>query len=86
MAAKLAGVNLSQYQPIALRLYADRESIVTFYAIDRQHTLPPHREGKVPVKKFKVTISLTELLDSFRQFDFTLLAEGYKVEDFEVTE
>ena len=86
LATESAGVDLSRYQPIALRLYADRESILTLYAIDQQHASSSHWEGKMPVKKFKVTISLAELFDCFRQFNFTLLVGECKAEDFEVTE
>ena len=86
LAASLAGIDTEQYQPIAMRLYADKEIILTIYARDRKHP-ESHWDmtGKIPVKKFKVGISLQDLFSSFRQFDFTLLVDGYKVDDFDVS-
>lgn len=90
-AANYGGIDISRYQPIAMRIYADKETILTIYAVDRtggwmQSEAPLKTTGKVPVKKFKVTISLQDLFNSFRQFDFTLVTSGYHIEELEITQ
>ena len=86
-AARVAGVDTTVYQPVAMRAYVDREVILTIYATQRAHApIPGEYTGKLPVKKYKVGTSLEELLNSLRQFDFTLMAPGYAVDELEVTE
>ena len=82
--SRVAGVDLSRYQPVAMRLYVDKEAILTVYATDRSQTIPRENSGKLQVRKFKINVSLEELFSSFRQLDFTLLKEGYAVDTFEV--
>ena len=82
--SRVAGVDLSRYQPVAMRLYVDKEAILTVYATDLTQTPPAENNGKLRVKKFKINVSLEELFNSFRQLDFTLLKEGYVVDNFEV--
>jgi hypothetical protein len=82
--SRVAGVDLSRYQPVAMRLYVDKEAILTVYATDQTKTIPAENNGKLRVKKFKTNVSLEELFNSFRQLDFTLLKEGYVVDNFEV--
>lgn len=84
--SRVAGVDLSRYQPVAMRLYVDKEAILTVYATDRSPTIPRENNGKLQVRKFKVNVSLKELFNSFRQLDFTLLKEGYAVDNFEVSD
>jgi hypothetical protein len=82
--SRVAGVDLSRYQPVAMRLYVDKEAILTVYATDRSQTMARENSGKLQVRKFKINVSLEELFSSFRQLDFTLLKEGYAVDTFEV--
>jgi len=82
--SRVAGVDLSRYQPVAMRLYVDKEAILTVYATDRSQTIPRENTDKLQVRKFKINVSLEELFSSFRQLDFTLLKEGYAVDNFEV--
>ena len=82
--SRVAGVDLSRYQPVAMRLYVDKEAILTVYATDRSQTIPRENSSKLQVRKFKIHVSLEELFSSFRQLDFTLLKEGYAVDNFEV--
>ena len=82
--SRVAGVDLSRYQPVAMRLYVDKEATLTVYATDRSQTIPRENSDKLQVRKFKINVSLEELFSSFRQLDFTLLKEGYAVATFEV--
>lgn len=84
-AARMARVDPQKYQPISMRVYIDREAILTIYALDRERS-PLHKQqtGKLLVRKFKVDITLEELFTHFRQMDFTLISSGYDVADFEV--
>lgn len=84
-AAEVARVNLQKYQPISLRVYLLSEIVITIYALDKEH-YKSHMEqtGKLLVRKFKVDISLQEFLSRIKQVDFTLVSEGYNVEDFDV--
>ena len=82
--SRVAGVDLNRYQPVAMRLYVDKEAILTVYATDQSQTTPRENSHKLQVRKFKINVSLEELFNSFRQLDFTLLKEGYAVDNFEV--
>lgn len=86
-AARVVGIDLNQYQPIGLRAYVAHETILTIYAAERVQ-MPGHHEktGKLSVKKFKVGIPLAELINNFRQLDFTLMAKGFTVDELEMKE
>jgi hypothetical protein len=86
-AARVAGVDLNRYQPIGLRVYVGHETMLTVYATEHTQAAA-HRTnaGKVTVRKFKVGIPLEDLISSFRQLDFTLLAKGYTVDELEIKE
>jgi hypothetical protein len=86
-AARVAGIDLNRYRPIGLRAYVAHETILTIYAAELVQT-PGHHEktGKLAVKKFKVGIPLLELINNFRQLDFTLMAKGFTVDELEMKE
>lgn len=81
-----AGFNADQHEPIALRLYAGEETVLTLYALDkfRQETGSTHPD-KLPVHKFKRMIdSPMVLLEFFAEFNCTLGAGNFPLDDMEV--
>lgn len=84
-AARVAGVDPNLYEPVAMRLYLDKEAILTIYATERGHApAKGDTTSKMKVKKFKVGISAEDLFGSLRQLDFTLLRDGLVIDNLEV--
>jgi hypothetical protein len=74
------------HDAVAIRVFSGNESVVTLYALDKTRVQSKqHSEHKIPVKKFKaVNVSLPQLLPYIQEFNFTLTAEKYRIEDMEV--
>lgn len=71
-AVRLTGYNPERFSPVALRFFIQKgEPVVTLYALDKTRNAKDDK-GKVPVKKFKSKISVTELLMLVKKFDFTV--------------
>lgn len=74
-----------RFEVVALRLFSDKEDILTIYALDKlaeKSTLP---EGKVPVRKFKIELaSVMELAGLVDAYNFTLCNEAYSLGEMEV--
>ncbi|MES2590590.1 MAG: hypothetical protein V4608_01810 [Bacteroidota bacterium] len=75
-----------RFEAIAIRMFYGKEIVVTLYALDKSR-----QEGtsfnvnKLPVKKFKTTtLSLTQILPYIEEFNFTLTAGNYSIDDMEV--
>lgn len=84
-ASRIAGIDTTQYQPLAFRVYVSQATIVTIYALDVAQSKTYNGPiGKIPVKKFKVDIQPQDLFSMFRQLDFTLIAGDYSVDSFDV--
>jgi hypothetical protein len=77
--------NADQHEPIALRLFYGKETVLTLYALDKvkQETSNDFRE-KLPVRKFKELISLNDLLPFLGELNFTLETGNFPLEDMEV--
>lgn len=77
--------NADQHEPIALRLFYGKETVLTLYALDKvkQETTSDLRE-KLPVRKFKELIALQDLLPFLGELNFTLEAGNFPLDDMEV--
>jgi hypothetical protein len=78
--------NSEQYEAVAVRVYYGKEMVITLYALDKvRKEGDNYSVNKIPVKKFKkVTFGLSELLTFVEEFNFTLKAGNYPIEDMEV--
>jgi hypothetical protein len=76
----------ARFDVAAVRVYAGKETFITFYLADRDNsssTIPP---GRFPVKKFKVQLdSLSVLYNAITGFNFTVANPAYHIDDMEVT-
>ena len=77
------GYNPDRFDAAALRFFIQKGSpVITLYAVDKlrqeQNNYPPE---KLPVKKFKIQISLDEFLRHIKKFDLTITNNAYDVED-----
>lgn len=85
-AEQVAGVDLTKYEPISLRVFAiEKEIMVTVYALDKENYQHHYEQtGKLLVKKFKTETTLQQLFKYVKQLDFTMVSGEYDVEEFEV--
>lgn len=75
-----------RFEAVAIRVYYGKETIITLYALDkiRQKT-GTYDLNKIPVKKFKKdVVHLSDLIEFVEEFNFTLKAGHYDIEDMEV--
>lgn len=78
--------NNDRFEAVAIRVYYGKETIMTLYALDkiRQKT-GTYDLNKIPVKKFKKDVAhLSDLIEFVEEFNFTLKAGHYDIEDIEV--
>jgi len=78
--------NRDRFEALAIRVFVGDETVITIYAVDK-----PRQEGstfgngKIPVKKFKLTtLPLSELFSYCESFNCTLSTGNYPLEDMEV--
>lgn len=80
----IPGYDAERFEPVALRVFAADEFIVTVYAAERNsnHAV---RELKFPVKKFKLqTMDWQEIYAIVQAFNFTLTTGIIPLEDMDV--
>jgi hypothetical protein len=85
-AVKFANCDPQRFEPLALRFFIKKnEPVITLYAMDRkkqeENKLP---KRKLPVRKFKLTVSFNDFLKQIKQFDFTLTEKNVDVGQFPV--
>jgi hypothetical protein len=78
--------NSDQFEAVAIRMYYGKEVVVTLYALDKvRQEGSNYNINKIPVKKFKkTTLGLTELFAFIEEFNFTLSAGNYPLDEMEV--
>lgn len=80
----LAGYDENRFEAIALRVFIEKNPIITLYALDKERAKRPGADGKLPVHKFKIEMSFDDFFLRFKQFDFTVSSGNYNIEDMEV--
>jgi len=75
--------NPDNLDAVALRFFIEKNSpVVTLYAVDKlkqeQNNYP---KDKLPVKKFKIRISLSDFLQHIKRFDLTVSNGAYDLKD-----
>jgi hypothetical protein len=75
-----------RFEAVAIRVYYGKETIITLYALDkRRQEKSTYNLNKVPVKKFKKgIINISDFIEFVEEFNFTLNAGNYPIEDMEV--
>ena len=78
--------NRDRFDALAIRVYAGDETVITVYAVDKiRQENTSLNNGKIPVKKFKITtLTLSDMLSYCDGFNFTLSTGNYALEDMEV--
>lgn len=78
--------NRDRFEALAIRLFVGDETVITVFAVDKTRQEGTNfSEGKIPVKKFKLTaIPLNELFSYCESFNCTLSTGNYPLEDMEV--
>jgi hypothetical protein len=78
--------NSDQFEAVAIRLFYGKEVSVTLYALDKvRQEGTNYNINKIPVKKFKSgTVSMSSLFEFVHEFNFTLTAGNYPIDDMQV--
>jgi hypothetical protein len=86
LATELTSIDLSKYKPLAVKVYMDKEIILTFFAADKEYLAQEDalENERIPIKKFKVTVDQATLSRYVKTIQFTLVCDEHKVENFEV--
>ena len=80
----ISNFEVNRFEPLAIRFFLGKESIVTIYAVDKSKAAGGETDS-LPVKKFKVeTIPMNEVLSFIEECNFTLTTGKYPLEDMEV--
>jgi hypothetical protein len=83
LASRIAGYNPERFEAVALKVYIEQSPVVTIYAVDKQKELSNTGE-KLPVKKFKLSLSLEEFAALFSSLNFTATTGEYDIDNMEV--
>ena len=78
--------NRDRFEALAIRLFTGNETVITIFAVDKiRQEDTVLKEGRLPVKKFKLTgISLSSVLSYCSSFNCTLSTGNYNIEDMEI--
>jgi hypothetical protein len=80
-AVRLTGYNPDRFSPVALRFFVQKgEPVITLYALDKSAN-GKENKGKLPVKKFKSKVTLQDLLQLVKRFDFTVSDGEYDLSE-----
>ena len=78
--------NRDRFEALAIRLYVGDETVITVFAVDKtRQENTTINNGKIPVKKFKITtLPVSEVFSYCAGFNCTLTTGTYALEDMEV--
>lgn len=77
------GFDAGRYKPVAVRVFAAGEFIVTIYALDHMHE--GSATGNLNVKKFKLeNVTMQQIFHLAESFNFTLSSPDYPLEEMRV--
>jgi hypothetical protein len=83
LGASLAGYSPSRFQAVALRVYMENSPVITVYALDKERQKNAVN-GKLPVHKFKIEMSLDELFYRIKNINFTVTEGDYDIDNMEI--
>ena len=84
LTSALAGFNPERFEPIAIRVFIEKEVQVTIYAIDKNRQDNEHTTDKIPVHKFKLDSDFLKIMPMIQQINFTLTTGDHDLEKMEV--
>ena len=77
--------NIERFEAVAVRIYLATETVITLYAIEKERsTKRDKNDEKLPVKKFKLNITLDEFLQYFSNINMTISKDNFDIKDIEV--
>jgi len=81
--AYIENYNPDRFEAIALRCYYGKEAMLTLFAIDKDRMEGDNYDKeKMPVKKFKLSITILQnFLPFIEEFNFTVSTGNYPIED-----
>lgn len=82
-ASELAHYSPDRFKAIALKVFIEKEPIITLYARDKWNS-EPTVSGKMPVRKFKIRMGLEEFFKKMQQCNFLVTTGEVDIEDMEV--
>ena len=77
--------NIDRFEAVAIRVFLGKETNITVYAIDKARK--PKMNGKtekLPVKKFKLNLSLSDIVRQFSNINLTIRKENFDLDAIEV--
>jgi hypothetical protein len=79
----IAGYNPDRFDAAAVRVFIQKGSpVVTIYAVDKfKQDQQDYPKNKLPVKKFKLNLSLEDFMHHFKRVDLTLTNQAYDIAD-----
>jgi hypothetical protein len=77
--------NVNRFEAVAFRVFLGKENNITLYAIDKMNSNQKNLDDdKLPVKKFKLKIAMTDLIKLFSNINFTISKDNFDIKDIEV--
>ena len=79
----ISNYNPDRFDATALRFFVQKGTpVITLFAVDKmKQEGDNYPNNKVPVKKFKIRISLPEFMKRIKRFDMTLSNDAYDIGD-----
>lgn len=83
IASQLAHYNPNRFEPVALRIYVQKnQPLTTLFAVDTfKQEQSNYPNNKLPVKKFRLTLSWDDLFKYIKRFDFTVSNGAFDIKD-----
>jgi len=77
--------NVNRFEAVAIRIFLGKENNITLYAIDKMNSSQKNSDSdKLPVKKFKLNVSIQDLIKHFSNINLTISKENFDIENIEV--
>jgi hypothetical protein len=77
-------VMMKRFEAVALKVFIEHTPIVTLYAIDKEREARGENNGKMPVRKFKMEMTLDDLFFKLRHVNFTVTTGEFDIDNMEV--
>src|SRR5436190_23023574 len=81
----IPGYNVDRFEAVAIRIFLGKENNITLFAIDKMSSGQKNIESdKLPVKKFKLSVPIEDLIKHFSNINLTISKENFDIENIEV--